>query len=535
MASKNCVVDRMKFLLINVPIRLTTAPNAFPTGLAIIAQVLLDNGHDVEVIDANAERLDLGQTLDRIKASDAEAVGLSGLVSTYRYQLELTAGIKAARPDLLLISGGGCATSVPELMMAHMPVDILVLGEGEHTIRELADALSKKAKIDAVAGLMYREGDELKRTAPRKAEDDLDVFPIPAYGLFPTEIYVKNMIWREQGPSMNIISSRGCPMDCRFCYNLFGQRSYRRRSAELIIEEVRLLKEDYGVEYFAFVDDNLTVRKDHLEAVCTALAAENITWGCHGRVDTAKDDRLEIMAKSGCDWLGFGVESGSQRILDLMRKRTTTEKARGAIARTRKHGIFANSTFIYGYPGEDDESLVETMRFCIEAGVAFSPFFATPYPGTELYDQAKEAGLISDDHEFIQQLNDAGHFIVNFSDLSDEDYVARRSQAHKELVDVFHFLEVYIDFTKATSDAKKKHDLLQRARAALGAKSLLPELKGYACLALYRYFQAEGEKAQARTVIRLARKELASKKTSPLLKPLFQPTVNRPTELAVQI
>lgn len=507
----------MKFLLINVPIRLRAAPNAFPTGLAIISQVLLDNGHEVDVIDANAHRYDLQDVLDLVTETNADAVGLSGLVSTYGYQLKLAAGIKAARPDLLLISGGGCATSVPELMMEHMPVDILALGEGEHTIRELAHVLSTKGDLSTVDGLMFRQGDSLHRTAARMPEYNLDLFPIPAYHLFPTELYVENQIWRETGPSMNVISSRGCPMDCRFCYNLFGQRSYRRRGVDKIIEEVRLLKENYGVEYFAFVDDNLTVRKDHLHAVCDALAKENVAWGCHGRVDTAKDDRLEIMAQSGCDWLGFGVESGSQRVLDLMRKRTTTAKALDAVNRTRKHGIYANATFIYGYPGEDDESLVETMRFCVEAGLPFSPFFATPYPGTELYDQAKAAGLIGDEHEFIQQLNDAGHFIVNFSDLSDEAYVARRSQAHKELVDVFHFLEAYIDVDKATSDAKRRHQLLQRARAALGESSLLPELKGYACLALYRYFLAEGQKAQARTVMRLARKELASHKTPLLL------------------
>jgi radical SAM superfamily enzyme YgiQ (UPF0313 family) len=488
----------MRFLLINSPIRLGRPANCFPTGLGIVAQVLLDGGHEVEVLDANALRLDTGQVLDQLPQHGVDAIAISGLVSTYRFQHELIAAIKARQPHVPLIAGGGCATSVPQLMMERTPIDLLVVGEGEQTVLELAGALERDEPLDAIPGLVFRGPEGPVVTAPRAPAPDLDGFPLPAYDRFPTELYVENPIWIEAVPSMNVISSRGCPMDCNFCYNLFGRRSYRTRGVDAIAAEVHLLKRDYGVRYISFVDDNLTINRRHLRAVCEVMEAEGVGWGCHGRVDTATDDRLAWMAASGCDWLGFGIESGSQRILDRMSKRATVEGASAAIRRTRAHGIHANTTFIIGYPGEDLQSIQETLRFKVELDCRHGSFFATPYPGTQLYDDAQARGLIEDEHTFVMQLGDAGNFVINLTDFSDEQLQQLSRRSFEEL----KIAVTYRAFDPAQPDAAQ---LVHAGQALLEQGFILPEIKAIVLRAMARYFDAAGDFRLAAKLSGLAR------------------------------
>jgi anaerobic magnesium-protoporphyrin IX monomethyl ester cyclase len=487
----------MRLLLVNVPIRLSAAPCNFPTGLGTVASVLLEAGHEVLVLDANAERSSESEVVDRVVRADADVVALSGLISTYRYQSWLLGELRERLPGTPLVSGGGCATSIPRLMMEHTAAEVLVLGEGEHTILELVEALEGRRALCEVRGIAYRDGGEVRVTEPRPPEPDLDHFPLPAYHLFPTDLYVRNPIWSIPKPSMNLISSRGCPMDCSFCYNLFGRRSYRRRGVDAIVEEVRLLKRRYGVEFFAFVDDNLTIQKPHLQTVCEALAREGVEWGCHGRVDTADDERLALMARSGCRWLGFGIESGSQRILDRMSKRVAVHVAADAIRRTRAHGIFANTTFIFGYPGEDLESIRETMRFKIDLNLLQVDFLATPYPGTPLFEHAQALGRIGDEHAFVLSLNDASDFVVNLTGMSDADLLGLKQQAMAE-VRIALFFKLCRDREMeprrfyATVD-----DLLQKG-------FLLPETKGFILLRLAEHLEKDGNLEWARRSRKMA-------------------------------
>ncbi|MFH1130766.1 MAG: radical SAM protein [Pseudomonadota bacterium] len=487
----------MHFFLINVPIRLDQPPNSFPTGLALIAQVLLDKGHEVQVLDVNAHRYEPEQVIKQALLSNADAIGISGLVSTYKYQHWLIHELKTHLPGTPVIAGGGCATSIPDLMTKHTPVDFLVMGEGENTICELAAVLENGGVFEDVKGLVFRKGDEVVRTEPRPLEKDLDRFPLPAYQLFPTEIYIRNEMWGLKKRSINLVSSRGCPMDCNFCFSIFGRQSYRGRGAESIMEEVRLLKNEYGVDFFGFVDDNLTIKRKHLLTVCDALAKEEVEWGCHGRVDTADDERLSHMAQSGCKWLGFGVESGSQKILNNMNKRITVEKAKEAVLRTRKHGIFANTTFIFGYPGEDEESVKETLRLKLDLDINAGDFFATPYPGTKLYQMAIEKGLIKDEHEFAMSLNNAYNFTVNLTDMSDRDFFNLRARASHELIVALFF--------KQFKDSKgKEAGFLSVADEMLNKDFLLPETKRYILMGVSRHFEQEGQLLYAYKTKKLA-------------------------------
>ncbi len=427
----------MRILLINSPIRLSAPPNCIPYGLATIAALLRNTGHDVQMLDLNALRPGEAETVRLIRRGRWDIIGLSGLITTYAFQKGLAPLLRELHPHAFLITGGGLVTSVPRLAMDKMPIDAGVLGEGEITVLELADALERGRSLEEVDGLVWRDESGVRFNGPRRNIKDLDTLPLPAWDLLPMEIYLKNPVWGSNAVnssdfppgvpnerSMNIISSRGCPYSCRFCYHLFGRGRYRFRSPRSIISEIRRLVERYGVQFVGFVDDNFMASRSRVLEFCDLLDGEpyNIWWGCHGRADAALPEVLERMHTAGCVWIGYGIESGSQRILDAMSKGLTVKQAEAAIEATRRAGIFANTTFIYGWPGEDEDSVRETVEFKRRLGIEAGSFFATPYPGTGLFEETQDR--LGDPEEFILRLDNATDFVVNLTALSDSEYFA---------------------------------------------------------------------------------------------------------------
>jgi anaerobic magnesium-protoporphyrin IX monomethyl ester cyclase len=478
----------MRIVLINVPIREKDIPRNFPIGLGIIAQVLEDAGHDVAVVDINAHRYPRNKVLGVLEeAGHADVVGVSGLVSTYSYQKWLFPHLRRIFPKAFLVAGGGCVTSVPEMMMKHIvQIDAGVIGEGEYAFPELVKAVHEGPGLDTVKGIVYRGAGGWRLTEKRPQIQDLSSLPMPAYHLFPTDIYAQNPIWFPNNNrvkrSMNVISSRGCPMDCHFCYHLFGRRSFRQRSVASVIAEVRFLKERYAVDFIAFVDDNMTINKAYLLEFCAQMKETGLLWGCHGRVDCADDLRLAAMADAGCIFLGFGIESGSQRILDRMHKEVTVECARQALSRTRAHGIYPNATYIFGYPGEDIDSVRDTIRFQLSCGHYKGCFFATPYPGTPLYEQTRARGLIADEEAYVSSLNDAGDFTINLTDMSDVELLQLYNRMHSEL----ELMNSVLHYRHGIDDEKT---FLRRSLGILSGPVLAEDMKVRTLEKLADYFK----------------------------------------------
>jgi radical SAM superfamily enzyme YgiQ (UPF0313 family) len=496
----------MNVLLINVPIREDDVPRNFPTGLGIIAQVLLDAGHQVSVLDINAYRYSPEKVLAVLRQyKSVDVIGVSGLISTYKYQKWLFPELRKIFKKALLIAGGGAATAVPEIMLTNIPsIDLAVIGEGEKTIIELLDTVGGSKNYDHIKGLAFRKSGGVVRTPARALIKDLSSTPMPAYQLFPTDIYVRNPIWfancDEIKRSMNIVASRGCPMDCYFCYHLFGRRSYRQRSIEHVMREIDYLIATYNLDFVAFVDDNLTINKKYLLEFCKEIKKRGIKWGCHGRVDCADDQRLQAMHDAGCMWLGFGIESGSQRILDLMNKAATVQQAKEAITRTRKYGIFPNTTFIFGYPGENLDSVLETMRFQYSLGLAKPSFLATPYPGTPLYEQVRQKGLIQHEENYILSLGNASDFTINLTDFSDKILVSLKERVFQELV-----YNQIISLYDYSDDAKAKKAFLEAVHEVIKRNMLLPEIKQRAYIKLGEFFVRQKNRQEAIVCIEKAK------------------------------
>ena len=424
----------MNILLINSPIRLDAQPNCIPYGLATIAGILKSAGYDVEIYDINALRPGREEIVRVLEGKEWDIAGISGLITTYDFQNWLAGLLKKLQPHAPVISGGGLATSISHLLLQNDSVDICVIGEGERTMLEICSAYEKGSDLGNISGIKCRSNGHILDTKPRENIQNLDSIPLPAWDLLPTEIYLQNPIWGdlagnssgfkrdvEVSKSMNIISSRGCPFSCNYCYHLFGRSSYRFRTAQNVIDEIELLVGRYGVDFIGFVDDNMMASEKRLLEFCDLMEMKKfpITWGCHGRVTSAKPEILKCMAEVGCVWIGYGIESGSQKILNAMNKKATVEQAKQAIINTRKAGIYPNTTFLFGYPGENRRSIQETIEFKRELGIECGSFFVTPYPGAPLYEDALDR--IDDEERFIASLGDATEFSINLTGFSDEE------------------------------------------------------------------------------------------------------------------
>lgn len=445
----------MKILLINPPIREWAKPNVFPAGLGYIAAVLLEEGHKVDVLDINGYRYSKEEVEKRIKEADYDIAGIGGIVTTYKYIKWLIRVLKKYHPIKPLVIGGSVGSSIPKIMLEKNPADIICIGEGEETIRELARALKKKEDLATVKGVWYKDSSgKIHQNEKRSPIRDLDSLPLPAWHLFPMGIYLKNPVgapnrnkWMDGSAdasaalSMNLFASRGCPYKCIYCYHDFMGEKYRHRSPENVIKEIRVLYERYKVTYFHFIDDEFVMNKDFVSKFCDLIKAfsteigQKLTWGCAGRVNLMTEELISKMADSGCVLIGYGIESGSQKILDMIKKKVTVEKAKEAVRLTKRYLGWADCSFMIGYPGETKETIEETIGFCKELDL--SPeviFFLTPYPGTELYEIALKKGKIKDEEEYLLGLGEQGEKVrVNFTGFSDRELVEIQEYMIKEL------------------------------------------------------------------------------------------------------
>jgi len=441
----------VKILLINPPIREWARPNCIPLGMGYIAAVLLQEGHDVEVMDINAFRWSKEEVERRIKEAEFDIAGTSGIITVYRYLKWLVSVLKKYHPGKKVIMGGSTAASVPRTVMERTATDIACIGEGEQTVRELIQALEKGGDLSQVDGIWFRDGEgKIHANKLRDPIMDLDSLPFPAYDLFPMDIYLRNPVgapnlnkWRSgeavdsEVLSVNLSATRGCPYKCIYCYHDFMGNRYRTRSPQNILQEMEMLYQRYGVKYFHFVDDEFCMKKKFVYEFCEQVRASgrDFTWGCSGRVNLMTEDLIATMLNAGCILIGYGIESGSQKMLDTMKKMVTVEQAKQSVKLTQKYLGWADCSFMVGTPGETRGTIQETMDFCKELSLVPEViFFATPYPETELYEMAKAQNKIGDEEEYIMRLGEQGEQImVNFTDFTDEELKTLKKEMVQEL------------------------------------------------------------------------------------------------------
>jgi anaerobic magnesium-protoporphyrin IX monomethyl ester cyclase len=365
--------------------------NSYPSlGLAYVAAVLEQEGHEVKVVDMGLRpSMPVEEEMQQVFAFAPDLVGFTSM-STSHHSVERAARLVKQQLGCTTVIGGPHATTLPEMTLANPDFDFLVVGEGEETIRQLVRVLARGERSwQSIAGLGYKTGDGQVRVNPAgPLIEDLDSLPFPARHLFDIAAYP---LFDPTGQRMiTVLSSRGCPYDCSFCYKGIVGRTYRHRSPDNVIAELSECIQRYNVRSFYFIDDLFTIDVHRLDEFCDRVLAVglDIRWQCLARVDRVTLPILKKMYRAGCREVHYGIESGNSDVLKATAKHIDLSQVRQAIAWTDESGIRGKGYFMLGLPGDNDQTIEDTIAFAESLSLEEAMFsIATPFPGTRLWDQ----------------------------------------------------------------------------------------------------------------------------------------------------
>ncbi|GAK57922.1 predicted Fe-S oxidoreductase [Candidatus Vecturithrix granuli] len=361
-------------------------------GIGMIAVVLNQAGHEVKVRDLTVQPLQSEEFGRLVQQFDPEFVGFTVVTPTANRVYHSLVPEVYQHSNARIVVGGPHPTALPDEALQH--VDYVVRGEGEETILELCTGKNPQSMIP---GLSYKEDGRPVHNPTRPLIKDLDTLPFPARHLFPPLTAYQGLPSFGKKVIGNLASSRGCVADCAFCDRAIFGRVFRARSAENVVAEWELLVKEHQAQVVTISDDNFTTSPGRIEKICTLLQQKGlhtIPWTCSNgiRVETASYDLLALMKRAGCCSVAFGIESGSQKVLDAMHKNITLEQIRRAVKNARQAGIATlTGFFMLGTPWDTAETMAQTTRFATELPLDYAQFaIATPYPGTRMFAEVKD-------------------------------------------------------------------------------------------------------------------------------------------------
>ena len=455
----------MKTLFVVPEIRLDMAPNNFPFWAAILASIIEQKNGQVAILDLNALRSNFGGKqvpnqviIDEVSSEKWDMVGIGGLTTTYSRIKELTPLIRKNAKDAIIIGGGGWASYNPVEILQLVPeLDMICIGEGETTFSELYDEIDKGTRdFEKVNGLCLRNNNNFKFTNPRALIDDLNSVPYPAYHLLELDIYFRFSPEPKSIKSYNAkrrattVWERGCPRGCTFCshngmsridlQNIYGegdrkageklvritdkendtfQLPARWPSPQYAIDNVKLLKEKYDIDFVSIVDENMTSNLKWTKEFCELYIKEGLTesvpWGTLGDAPSVavKPEIIKIMKDAGCAYISFGFESASDKVLNEdIQKGQLRSHLQKTLEAVKKEKMTPLTTFMIGNPHENIDDLMETVDFWIQNGAEIDPFICTPYVGSPIFYEYKDYILEQYD-ERLKLVNNGKHFDEN--------------------------------------------------------------------------------------------------------------------------
>jgi anaerobic magnesium-protoporphyrin IX monomethyl ester cyclase len=363
-------------------------------GLGYLAAVLEKNNYKVDVIDCQVLKLSFEDFKSEISKRQPDIVGVTSSTLTYQTALKLVKIAKEACPNCITLAGGSHVTFWDDHALEECSeLDIVIRKEGENTMLELVQRIEAGKNTFDVLGTTCRREGKIVRNQDRTYIEDLDSLPFPARHLWPMEKF------RELEDILYLATSRGCVYWCEFCTTVrMHGRKYRMRSPKNVVDELEFLNKTYGVKKFTFCDDAFTVDQPRTEALCSEILQRGlkIEWNCGTRVDMLTQELLTKMKAAGCVSVWFGVESGTQQVLDAMKKGITPELTMKVLGWVREAGLMPVPNVILGFPGETRQSAWKTIKFVEKVAPNAVGFYnvATPFPGTPMYDLVKEKGWL---------------------------------------------------------------------------------------------------------------------------------------------
>jgi anaerobic magnesium-protoporphyrin IX monomethyl ester cyclase len=400
----------LKIILINPPICLKDVYGRFeklasfqpPMGITSLAGYMLQYGHKIEIIDANApcdrgNDLNIEDIVKELKKYPPDLVGLYTISYNYPVIEKLSRAIREALPKLKIIAGGPHATFMAKETLTETPIDFCALGEAEETLHELVQHLEDgSSDLSSIQGLAYKTAEgEVVVNSERVRVKDLDELPFPAIHLLPSlERYKPYLLHHKRTPLMTVATSRGCPYKCVFCETPSG-KIVRAHSAEYVVDYMDFLSKQYGVREITFLDDTFTLNEKRVHKICDLIHKKNIdiTWYATAHANVRDMDMFKAMKKAGCWVVAVGIESGNQKVLDTLQKGTTKENMRATCQGVLDAKLKLKTFFVLGNPGDTVETMNETIDFARELKGHFPVFsLMTPFPGAPLWENAEEYG-----------------------------------------------------------------------------------------------------------------------------------------------
>jgi anaerobic magnesium-protoporphyrin IX monomethyl ester cyclase len=457
-----------KILFVNPVVRAEDLPRHVPYGIAILASLAMNDGHQVQIFDHNGWRLEDSTLKEVMQADDWDVVAAGGITTAFNSLKTIFSYADRYVPDAVKIAGGGCITSLPHEILTFIPeIDVGVVGEAYITFPHLLRAIDGGANKDFsdIAGLVVRQDGETRLTKPRVLLHDLDSLPYPAWELFPLEeVYFPNSgvaLAEESMTStrrLDINTSYGCSLICRYCFHLgisgdmnyvkgsdgvtnvifdapkLHTRDIRWQSPEYVVNMVKYMVDRFDVNFVSFLDENLMTmdqfsKRTWMDEICdrwhaAGLAPQShadgtttgVYWGGTSHATLATEHILKRMGEAGCRYLDYGWESFSPQILKSIGKGATPENNKRSYQWTMQAGIRPIPNQMIGFPSEDFDSIRMSMEAWDELGIVAKPFFVTPYPGCEWFSVYRDKILeqySGDLKSYLSKLGDATDLTAN--------------------------------------------------------------------------------------------------------------------------
>jgi radical SAM superfamily enzyme YgiQ (UPF0313 family) len=440
-----------------------------PLGLMYIAaQIEKESRHEVEIIDAQVDELTYEQLKAEIQKRNPDVVGITAMSFTIIDVMKVVKIVKEINKNIKIILGGPHATIFPEETLHTKGVDFAILGEGDLVINPLLDNINDLDELEKIKGLVFQKNGKIINTGQSDFIKDLDTIPFPARHLTPYKKY----FWAlsPYRPITTMFTSRGCPYKCLFCDRPQLGKNFRAASAKRVVDEMEKCKE-MGIQEIFIYDDTFAVDRKRVLDICAGILERgiDIVWNIRTRVNTVDPEILTALKKAGCQRIHYGVEAGTQKILNELRKGITLEMVEKAFKLTRKAGIQTAAYFMIGSPTETREDIEETIKFMKKLKTDYVHItITTPYPATGLYDIALQEKVLEKDYwsEFAKNPN------INFvphlweKELSREELFALLKKAYRS----FYLRPTFI--LRKIVQLKNKDEFFRKAKAALNLLKL---------------------------------------------------------------
>ncbi len=370
----------------------------FPTlSLATLAAVLREHDYPVKILDLHALNIPVRDAASMVADARPDVVGLTCKTLGWPAVLEIARMVKAALPECLVVLGGPHTSIYARESLSFDCFDMAVIGDGEETFLDIIRAIDGGGDLWEIPGTCVRRDGEVVTNAPRPVVANLDAFPMAALDLLPMERYHCLTVPK---PFSTLVTSRGCPWHCGFCSQVYSER-LRFRSVERVVDEMAWHVDRFGVREIVIFDETFTVGRARVMKFCEEVIDRglHVAFNIRARVDAVDRPMLEALKEAGCRSIHMGVEGGSQRMLDIMRKGITLEQVRSAFQAARDVGLETRGYFIIGYFDAGPEDVEDVIRLSTSLDMDYASFaVATPLPATELYDVALQRGYLKTDY-----------------------------------------------------------------------------------------------------------------------------------------